>query len=298
MLEEQQRAKATSLADRWTELTRQLKFTVQILELDENGVYSPVEVIEDETVGTGGIFQLRQGQQRRISATVDPVANSGTLPLICESVLSIAVGSPCVRSRLQRPLDSYQEDDLAVLRERWSQLLDRRREYLNGQIQCYINKLDKTELECEREVSLVNQWVHLTDERNAVIAPTAGSGVPGAPHPPAYVPPPGVERHITVLFLDLNADDLSTGQHHHSHQEEMLGQQVPVYGHNSILPKELAGRFLELPLVSVWDDEEEEVGGSGTGATASWDSSLQAPCLIQYLLHFLSSSDDIFRFFP
>jgi hypothetical protein len=40
-----------------------------------------------------------------------------------------------------------------VLRERWSQLLDRRREYLNAQIQRYINKLDKTELECEREVS-------------------------------------------------------------------------------------------------------------------------------------------------
>jgi hypothetical protein len=39
-----------------------------------------------------------------------------------------------------------------VLRERWSQLLDRRREYLNAQIQRYINKLDKTELECEREV--------------------------------------------------------------------------------------------------------------------------------------------------
>ncbi len=40
-----------------------------------------------------------------------------------------------------------------MLRERWSQLLDRRREYLNAQIQRYINKLDKTELECEREVS-------------------------------------------------------------------------------------------------------------------------------------------------
>ena len=27
--------------------------------------------------------------------------------------------------------------------------------------------------------SVVDQWVHLTDERNAVIAPTPGSGVPG-----------------------------------------------------------------------------------------------------------------------
>ena len=270
MLEEQQLAQATSLADRWAELTRQLNFTVQILELDEAGLYSPVGVTEDETVGTGGVFQLRQGQQRRIRVSIEPVAHSGTLPLICESVLSIAVGSPCLRSRLQRPLDSYQEDDLSVLRERWSHLLDRRREYLNAQIQRYINQLDKTELECEREVSLVNQWVHLTDERNAVIAPTPASGVPGAPHPPSFTPPPGTERHYTVLFLDLNADDLSTGHQHHSQHT------VPVYGHNSILPKELAGRFFELALTSLWEDEEE--GAScGTEATASWDSSLQEP---------------------
>jgi hypothetical protein len=143
------------------------------------------------------------------------------------------------------------------------------------------------------KVSLVNQWVHLTDERNAVIAPTAGSGVPGAPHPPAFRPAPGTELHTTVLFLDLNADDLSTGLHHHqrhphlqlsAYEEELL----PVYGHNSILPKELAGRFFQLPLISTWDEEEEEdeEGGNSscnsscnsgtTTATASWDSSLQA----------------------
>jgi kinesin family protein 13 len=77
LLEEQQLAKATTLADRWTELTRQLRFSVQILELDEAGAYSPVEVVEDEGVGAGGVFQLRQGQQRRICATVHPVVNSG-----------------------------------------------------------------------------------------------------------------------------------------------------------------------------------------------------------------------------
>jgi hypothetical protein len=144
------------------------------------------------------------------------------------------------------------------------------------------------------KVSLVNQWVHLTDERNAVIAPTAGSGVPGAPHPTAFRPAPGTEPHITVLFLDLNADDLSTGLHHHQRHPHQLAaydeELLPVYGHNSILPKELAGRFFQLPLISTWDEEEEEdeEGGSSCGsnsssgtttATASWDSSLQATVL-------------------
>ena len=193
---EEQRAKATSLADRWTELTKQLELKIEVQELDETGEYTSVEVLKSEDIATGGILQLKQGQQRRISASVEPLPNSGTFPLICESVQSIGVGSPCVRNKLQRPLDSYQEDDLSVLRERWSELLDKRREYLNAQIQQYINKLDKSEVECEREVSLVDQWVHLTDERNAVIAPTPGSGVPGAPHPPAFRPPPGTGMEI------------------------------------------------------------------------------------------------------
>jgi hypothetical protein len=44
------------------------------------------------------------------------------------------------RSRLQKPLDSYQEEDLAVLREKWSDALMRRRQYLDQQIQRLINK--------------------------------------------------------------------------------------------------------------------------------------------------------------
>ena len=41
------------------------------------------------------------------------------------------------------------------------------------------------------------------------MVPAAGSGVPGAPAD--WEPPDGIEQHTPVLFLDLNADDLSTG---------------------------------------------------------------------------------------
>ena len=57
----------------------------------------------------GGILQLKQGQQRRLSVWIEPLHNSGTLPVICESIHSVSIGSPCVRNKLQRPLDSYQE---------------------------------------------------------------------------------------------------------------------------------------------------------------------------------------------
>lgn len=73
---------------RWAELTRKLEFHVEVQELNESGEYAPVEVQPRSTVGTGGIFQLRQGQQRRIKVFVKPVQNSGMLPIICESVVS------------------------------------------------------------------------------------------------------------------------------------------------------------------------------------------------------------------
>lgn len=62
--------------------------------------------------------------------------------------------------------------------------------------------IDKTEQDIEREQSLVDQWVSLTEERNAVLVPAAGSGIPGAPAD--WNPPAGMEPHIPVLFLDLN----------------------------------------------------------------------------------------------
>lgn len=41
--------------------------------------------------------------------------------------------------------------------------------------------MNKSELEIEREQALLNQWVELTEERNAVSIPKPNSGIPGAP---------------------------------------------------------------------------------------------------------------------
>ncbi|XP_059481863.1 kinesin-like protein KIF13A isoform X5 [Neocloeon triangulifer] len=254
-VEQRQLAKVRSLADRWSELTRKIELWVEILELNEQGEYTPVEVQSREDMLTGGIFQLRQGQQRRIEVSVKPVQNSGTLPIICEAITSIAVGSVCVRSRLQKPLDSYQEEDLSVLREKWSDALMRRRQYLDRQIQRIVNKEGKSEGDVEREQSLMAQWMMLTEERNAVLVPSAGSGIPGAPAD--WDPPPGMEPHTPVLFLDLNADDLSILND---------GEELTVCGLNSILPKEHGNKFYSLPILK---QQEKDVS-----AVAAWDSSL------------------------
>ena len=61
---------------------------------------------------------------------------------------------------------------------------------------------EKTEADVEREKSLIDQWVCLTEERNAVLVPAAGTGIPGAPAD--WTPPSGMEQHMPVIFLDLN----------------------------------------------------------------------------------------------
>lgn len=256
---EQQLAKARSLADRWSELSRKIELWVEIEELNDAGEYSSVEVSSSRgDVLTGGVYQLRQGQQRRVKVKVSPVIQSGTLPIICQEITNIALGSVSARSRLQKPLDSYQEDDLNRLRDKWSEALLRRRHYLDQQIQRLINKQGKSERDCEREQSLVEQWVSLTEERNAVMVPAPGSGIPGAPAD--WTPPSGMEPHIPVLFLDLNADDLSANKWSGEDLE------LPIAGLNSILPKEHGKNFHTLPIVK---HSEKEVC-----AIAAWDSSV------------------------
>lgn len=50
-----------------------------------------------------------QGHSRRLQVCVNPVQNSGTLPLLVEAVLSVSIGCVSARStKLQRALDSYQ----------------------------------------------------------------------------------------------------------------------------------------------------------------------------------------------
>ncbi|XP_070261778.1 kinesin-like protein KIF13A isoform X6 [Myotis yumanensis] len=262
-------AKTRTLHDRWNEVTRRIEMWISILELNELGEYAAVELHQAKDVNTGGIFQLRQGHSRRVQVTVKPVQHSGTLPLMVEAILSISIGCVTARStKLQRGLDSYQrddedgddmdsyqEEDLNCVRERWSDALIKRREYLDEQIKKISNKKEKTEDEVEREARLVEQWVGLTEERNAVLVPAPGSGIPGAPAD--WIPPPGMETHIPVLFLDLNADDLSAN-------EQLVGPHAS--GVNSILPKEHGSQFFYLPIIKHSDEE--------VSAIASWDSSV------------------------
>uniref|UniRef100_A0A452SQG9 Kinesin-like protein unc-104 n=1 Tax=Ursus americanus TaxID=9643 RepID=A0A452SQG9_URSAM len=205
-------AKTRSLRDRWSEVTRKVEFWVQILEQNENGEYCPVEVISAKDVPTGGIFQLRQGQSRRVQVEVKSVQESGTLPLMEECILSVGIG--CVKVRTLRSPKTHEtfhvsfcisyDRDLERLRRKWLNALTKRQEYLDQQLQKLVSKHDKTEDDADREAQLLEMRLTLTEERNAVMVPSAGSGIPGAPA--EWTPVPGMETHIPVIFLDLNGN--------------------------------------------------------------------------------------------
>uniref|UniRef100_A0A8C8BE77 Kinesin family member 13B n=1 Tax=Otus sunia TaxID=257818 RepID=A0A8C8BE77_9STRI len=196
-------AKTRSLRDRWSEVTRKVELWVQILELNENGEYCPVEVTPAKDVCTGGIFQLRQGQSRRIQVEVRSVQESGTLPLMEESILSVGIGCVQIKHvKSQKVPENYQDRDLERLRRKWLCALTKRQEYLDQQLQKLVGKPDKTEDDADREAQLLEMRLTLTEERNAVMVPSAGSGIPGAPA--EWTPVPGMETHIPVIFLDLN----------------------------------------------------------------------------------------------
>ncbi|KAK6294883.1 hypothetical protein J4Q44_G00341090 [Coregonus suidteri] len=101
----------------------------------------------------------------------------------------------------------WKEGDLERLREQWLTTLTKRQEYLDQHLQKMVQKPDKSEDDVQRETQLLECRLTLTEERNAVLVPSAGSGIPGAPA--ERVPVPGMETHIPVLFLDLSADDFS-----------------------------------------------------------------------------------------
>ncbi|XP_042301163.1 kinesin-like protein KIF13B isoform X3 [Sceloporus undulatus] len=259
-------AKTRSLRDRWSEVTRKVELWVQILELNENGEYCPVEVIPAKDVHTGGIFQLRQGQSRRIQVEVKSVQESGTLPLMEESILSVGVG--CVQIRnIKSPkshenhqeedddMDSYQDRDLERLRRKWLNVLTKRQEYLDQQLQKLVGKPDKTEDDADREAQLLEMRLTLTEERNAVMVPSAGSGIPGAPA--EWTPVPGMETHIPVIFLDLNADDFSS-------QDNL--DEAEAGGWDATLIAEDEDEFFELQIVKHHESEAK--------AEASWDSTV------------------------
>ena len=203
-------------------------------------------------------MQLRQGQARRIVVKLRPVHNSGQLPLVLEEVVAVEVGGIVSRNKLQRPLDSYQEENLTRLREVWGETVEGMKERLDDQIHDLAKKGGKNEDENKErhrklEQSLIERKNCIMEELNQAVVPRPATKV-------SDVHLSGMERRAPVLFLHTSTldsrDDLN-----------QLEEHLPTVGESTFLPKETGGEFHGLQLL--------EQGRAGeVGVTAAWDSSV------------------------
>ncbi|VDO45464.1 unnamed protein product [Haemonchus placei] len=237
--------KNKSLQARWSEVSRRLELWTEFRELSETGQWVPVEVRQQEDVATGGVHQLKQGQQRRLVVGLSLPQHGAGLPLGIDTITSVSIGCVCVSEAGDRRMfDSYQEEDLERLRAQWTLALQSRQKYLEQQLDSLCSKSAKSEAELEREHSLMGQWISLTEERTAVSIPAPNSDIPGC-----------------APLLGLNCSE----QEMHC----VLFQNTPrVAGIHSFLPKEESGGPLVMLPIVHFDDKEVLI------ATCSWDSSI------------------------
>ena len=204
------------------------------------------------------MVQLRQGQARRLVVKLRPVHNSGQLPLMLEEVVAIEVGGIVSRNKLQRPLDSYQEEDLTTLRDVWGETVEGMKERLDDQIHDLAKKGEKNGGEAEERHRKLEQ--SLIERKNCIMEELNQAVVPRPPSRISEVLLSGMERRAPVLFLHTSTldsrDDLT-----------QLEEHLPTIGDATFLPKESGGEFHTLPLLNQ--------GRAGeVGAAAAWDSSV------------------------
>ncbi|RMZ95929.1 kinesin KIF13A [Brachionus plicatilis] len=211
-LELNQYVKYQCLIDSWSEVSKSFELKVKILELNHEGKWRPVHIKQNEMVKTGGIYELKQGQSRQVSVSVVPVGKSSAIwyngllfNLEAHKIDKISMGCIIGTDISASSLDSYQEVDLARLKEKCHLLLQKRKQYLQTQIK-QLSDENSSEEEKERCESLYNQLVALGDEQAAVDAPLENSHLPGSTI--QWNPDAGMEKHVPVMFLELD-DELN-----------------------------------------------------------------------------------------
>ena len=183
---------------KWIRIRSFISLSAKILELNVEGEYVPVELKECDQSLCGGIYQLKQGQSRRIQISVQNVQSSGRTEL--GSIQNVEIGSVVVRAKQDVPLDSFQEQDLNIIKEKWGDMLMLRKEYLDREMKNLMDKHDKTSEDVEKETKLIDEWLQMQQERN-VLAHSDFSKILGMSK--NWYLPLGYESRHPIIFIDV-----------------------------------------------------------------------------------------------
>ena len=260
-------SKYSSLIESWQQVRKSLKLWVDILELDKMGQWIPVSIKQHKRNYTGGVYQLKQGTSKRIKIRIEEKSlYRDLLPLYIEDFSAIEIGCVEQVNCLQRSpivLDSYQEEDLNNIREKWLNYLDKRKAYIDSECKLLIDKTDRNSIEIEREKYLYDQLVELAEERNLIYTPPPNSHLPGSIL--NWQPEHGMEANIPIIFLNSNDSSNEVA----SYDSDEMNR---ISGNNCILVNESATdceSYFNLPIIN-----KSIMNGGSCEAISIWDSTM------------------------
>eukprot|EP00050_Salpingoeca_kvevrii_P017337 m.64241 g.64241 ORF g.64241 m.64241 type:complete len:1733 (-) comp7505_c0_seq1:232-5430(-) len=191
--------KHRTFGERWADVSHELSLWTEVCEVDDEGHYGPVPLLERKDVATGGILQIRQGYARRLVITISHLKGSA---LGLTKISAVRFGEIWMRDKSESEgLCSASEADLEVIKEKFSQMLLERKATLDEKLH---DQVDTSEDRSEEMAKLMQQWNELQEERDAMLKPMVDSGIPGA----ARTEPlgAGYERLPSVIFFPLDED--------------------------------------------------------------------------------------------
>ena len=207
---------------KWRGVRNYISLTAKVLELNVKGDYNPVELKDTTQSPSGGTYQLKQGQSRKIQISVQTVQSSGSIEL--GSIQQVEIGSVIVRSKQDVPLDSYQEQDFNIMKEKWGHTLQLRKEYLDNEMKLVMDKEDKTSEDINKDSD--NQILGMSRNWN---------------------PPPGFEFRVPIIFIDV--------------EEDLVYKTGAILGENDqqMIPLKFKPEAAsKLEVVSTWDSSDHE----------------------------------------
>ena len=227
---------------KWIRVRNYVSMTAKILELNVEGDYSPVELKDTAQSPSGGIYPLKQGQSRKIQISVQNVQSSGSIEL--GSIQSVEIGSVIVRSKQDVPMDSYQEQDFNLMKEKWGHTLHLRKEYLDNEMKQIMDKEQKTSEDIHKETKLIDEWLMMQQERNLIVHSDFNQILGMSRN---WNLPPGFEFRVPIIFINIEEDIVyKTGAILGENDEQMIPLKF----------KPEAASKLEV--ISNWDSSDHE----------------------------------------
>ncbi|CAF1265522.1 unnamed protein product [Adineta ricciae] len=244
----EQLTKVREISKCWKNVKRHIQLSVGIQELDETGEWKPVLVYADDRVPSGGIYQLKHGQSKRVVVQARILPRSDALPFHIDTIRSIDIGSVNAR-KLDAPvqLDSYQDHDLQSLKEQWLNLIEKRKSGVETKLRSLHHQTNKSEHEIQKENMLLEEIRQLAQEQDIAVLPPPATGIPGSPAD--WDPPETVELHRPLIFLDLDPFRIKSTKDR-AGTETLLAEEDP----SSMIQLSLIQNMSdEVPAIALWN---------------------------------------------